>query len=193
MKSLHEGNARPAPSIRADARANRDRILAAARELFAERGLDVEMREIARRAGVGLGTLYRNIATRDDFIAALVEEILTEVESMMDRAAELEDPLAAIEALLNGAFDIVDRNGALIAALKHVPQAHEHHERLAPKAAAFWQRALDAGLIRPELSSQLLSDLVGGFFDLYLLLLERHGAAQARQACIGVLLQGIRR
>jgi AcrR family transcriptional regulator len=62
--------------LRADARENRDRLLEAARELFAERGIDIPMREVARRAGVGPATLYRRFPTRRILIeAALAEEM----------------------------------------------------------------------------------------------------------------------
>lgn len=61
------------PQLRADARDNRDRILAAARTLFAERGVDVGMRDIARRAGVGPATLYRRFPTKQ----AVIDEVFT--------------------------------------------------------------------------------------------------------------------
>ena len=64
------GRAHLTQMLRADAQENRDRILAAARALFAERGLDVGMREIARRAGVGPATLYRRFPTKQ----ALIDE-----------------------------------------------------------------------------------------------------------------------
>jgi AcrR family transcriptional regulator len=184
-------NVSDGPSLRADARANRERILAAARELFAERGLEVEMREIAQRACVGLGTLYRNIATRDEFISALVEEIITEVSAAMDEAAAVADPLQAVHTLLHGAFEVVDRNGALIAALKQAAVAQHRKGELESKASAIWQRAIDAGVIRDGLDASLLSDLTGGLFDVYLQLRERRPREEARRACLSVLLHGI--
>jgi AcrR family transcriptional regulator len=65
------------PGLRVDAERNRQRIVAAAREAFAERGLDVAMDEVARRAGVGAGTLYRRYPTRADLIAAAFEQKMT--------------------------------------------------------------------------------------------------------------------
>jgi AcrR family transcriptional regulator len=59
--------------LRVDAERNRQRIVAAAREVFAEQGLEVPMEDIARRAGVGVGTLYRRYPTRADLIAAAFE------------------------------------------------------------------------------------------------------------------------
>ncbi len=66
-----------AHGLRVDAERNRQRILAAAREAFAEVGLDVPMDEIARRAGVGAGTLYRRYPTRADLITAAFEQKMT--------------------------------------------------------------------------------------------------------------------
>ena len=61
---------------RADARANRQRILDAALLLIAERGAGAEIKEVAERAGVGVGTIYRNFATKDDLIRGIIEEML---------------------------------------------------------------------------------------------------------------------
>ncbi|NUR92586.1 MAG: helix-turn-helix transcriptional regulator, partial [Nonomuraea sp.] len=59
---------------RTDAACNRDRVLEAARAQFAESGYDVQMSEVARAAGVGVGTLYRKFPTREDLIAAIAEQ-----------------------------------------------------------------------------------------------------------------------
>lgn len=64
----------PVAGLRVDAERNRQRVIAAAREVFAELGLEVPMEDIARRAGVGVGTLYRRYPTRGDLIAAAFEE-----------------------------------------------------------------------------------------------------------------------
>ena len=74
--------ANPAPSIeegvpralRADARRNREAVLVAAKRLFADQGLDAQMPDVARAAKVGVGTVYRHFATKDDLISALVAE-----------------------------------------------------------------------------------------------------------------------
>jgi AcrR family transcriptional regulator len=89
LHPTHEPNAR---SLRADAERNRDRILAAAREVFAERGLDAPFEAIAQRAGVGQATLYRRFPRREDLIAACFAPKLVEY------AAAIEDALAAPDA-----------------------------------------------------------------------------------------------
>ncbi len=73
-------------SLRADAQRNRDRVLAAAHELFAERGIDVPMDEVGKAAGVGKGTLYRHFPTRDDLYAAVS---LERFAALRERALEL--------------------------------------------------------------------------------------------------------
>jgi AcrR family transcriptional regulator len=85
----HEPNARV---LRADAERNRERILAAAREVFAERGLGAPLEAIAQRAGVGQATLYRRFPRREDLIAACFAPKLAEY------AAALEDALATPDA-----------------------------------------------------------------------------------------------
>jgi AcrR family transcriptional regulator len=85
-----EKGARP---LRADAQLNRDRILIAAAKLFAERGLNVPLEEIARRAGVGVATLYRRFPTRADLAAAAFERSMSKYTEAVDRA--LENPRAS--------------------------------------------------------------------------------------------------
>jgi AcrR family transcriptional regulator len=60
--------------------------LDAARDLFAERGVQAEMKDIAERAGVGVGTLYRNFATKDDLVAALIAEVVSGFEQAFEQA-----------------------------------------------------------------------------------------------------------
>src|SRR5260370_41339064 len=69
----------PPRPLRRDAERNRQRILLAARAAFAERGLEVTLDEIAQRAGVGVGTVYRRYANKDALTDALYEDILAEL------------------------------------------------------------------------------------------------------------------
>jgi AcrR family transcriptional regulator len=89
--------ANPADGMRADARRNYQRLLAAAAEAFAERGADdISLEEIARRAGVGIGTLYRHFPTRQALLEAVYRD---QVDALDARAAELmqaDSPAAAL-------------------------------------------------------------------------------------------------
>ncbi len=88
--------------MRADARRNRDRILEVAREVFATEGVAASLDEIARRAGVGPGTLYRHFHTKEALFEAVVQD---RVRRLVDRARAMrgaEDPTAALFTLLGG-------------------------------------------------------------------------------------------
>src|SRR4051794_39660878 len=94
--------ARPDRPLRADAARNRARLLEAARALFAERGLAVTMDEIARHAGVGVGTAYRRFASREELIAALFDDRIEQVIANAERALEDPDPWHGLVAFLEG-------------------------------------------------------------------------------------------
>ncbi len=93
-------------ALRADAERNRRRVLEAAQELFGERGLDVGVAEIAERAGVGRGTLFRNFQSKEDLIAAIVVERMGEA---VDRGRELLEAPDPGEALFDFLADIAGR------------------------------------------------------------------------------------
>lgn len=117
----------PPPSLRADAQHNRDRILEVARDLFSERGLDVPMAAIARRAGVGVATLYRRFPTKEELIGAVFAERFEHCLTLFAAAKVDPDPWRAfctvveqvcamqsgdrgfralLTATLSGAFDL---------------------------------------------------------------------------------------
>lgn len=85
-----------APRLRADARRNEEAVLEAAKIVFAQSGVDAPIREIARQAGVGLGTLYRRFPTRADLVAAVFRR---EVDACADAAGPLSADLGPADAL----------------------------------------------------------------------------------------------
>ena len=97
-----EAGVRP---LRADAQRNYDKLVAAAREVFAERGAEGSLDEIAKRAGVGPGTLYRHFPTRDDLIDALMRDWSARV--LADSEAAVEADLPARETLERWFTDLV--------------------------------------------------------------------------------------
>src|SRR5690349_5229578 len=84
------------PVLRADARRNRVAIVAAAKRLFADQGLDAQMPDVAKAAKVGVGTVYRHFPTKDDLIAALAAE---RFERLAEKAREAIDGEDAWEGL----------------------------------------------------------------------------------------------
>lgn len=82
--------------LRADAARNRELLLAAAADEFAERGLDASVADIASRAGVGKGTVFRHFATKDDLIAAIVLDRVEALNTIGERLLDAADPGAAL-------------------------------------------------------------------------------------------------
>jgi AcrR family transcriptional regulator len=145
----------PARPLRADAARNRTRVLDAARTAFAEAGLDVGVEEIARRAGVGKGTLYRRFPTKEALVRAIFEDLLQELE---DLATETETDLepgaafarylgeaARMQASNQGFYDVVaQRMGTAALTI-------EQRRRFLAALARPLQRAQRAGAIRADL------------------------------------------
>src|SRR6202000_3218123 len=92
--------AEAAPVLRADAARNRERIVAAAVEVFAERGLEASTAEIAQRAGVGEATLFRRFPTKDDLVTAIVAVMLEDAAAVATSCLEEEDPWRGLERFL---------------------------------------------------------------------------------------------
>src|SRR3954447_7991578 len=92
--------------LRADAERNRERILDAARAAFAEDGLDVGLHEIAKRAGVGVGTVYRRFPEKDELVRALFEDRVEEVVSIAEHALSFEDGWTGLEHFLHRSCEL---------------------------------------------------------------------------------------
>src|ERR671937_2033472 len=78
-------------ALRADARRNREAVIAAAKKLFADQGLDAQMPDVAKAAKVGVGTVYRHFPTKDDLIAALVAERFDRLSQQARECLEMDD------------------------------------------------------------------------------------------------------
>jgi AcrR family transcriptional regulator len=89
--------------LRADAQRNLVRVLDAAREVFAEQGIDAPVTEIADRAGVGVGTIFRRFPTKDDLLVAVVEQRTQQLIEAADVALESPDPGAALRGFMETA------------------------------------------------------------------------------------------
>ena len=141
--------------LRADAERNRARILAAAAEVFADRGLDVSLDEIAAHAGVGVGTVYRRFPDKDALIDALFEEKIDRAVELADRALEIEDPWEAFTTFMRGMcrMQAGDRGfkDALLARDRGRERVAAARERIAPRAMKLLTRAQEAGAVRPDL------------------------------------------
>src|SRR5207248_4027407 len=96
----------PDRPLRADAERNRQRILDAARELFADRGLGVTLNDIAHHAGVGVGTVYRRFPDKKQLIDGLFEQRLEDLVALMDLAVSDPDPWRGLSGFLEHALEL---------------------------------------------------------------------------------------
>lgn len=146
-------DAHDSPPRRRDAQDNRERLVAAAREVFAESGFEVPLDAIARRAGVGRATLYRNFPDRYALGSAIFEHNLAALEALA--RAHARDP-AAFTALLSAIIEQQIASHALVPALLSGPTAPDLHalrSRMIRLLAGPLRRAQAAGAIRPDLVS----------------------------------------
>ncbi|GGR49372.1 TetR family transcriptional regulator [Streptomyces roseolus] len=162
-----ETPARRVPRPRADALRNRERLVAAAREMFVEFGCAVPYDEIARRAGVGNATLYRNFPERPELVHEVVLSILGRLVERAERAAAEEgDPFAAVSRFAHEAAD--ERVGALCPMLdgafdKDHPDLVVERERLEEAVEGLVRRAREAGRLRADIA---VADLMIGVSQL---------------------------
>lgn len=145
-------------SGRVDARRNRERLLAAARELLASDGVDVPVREIAQRAGVGVGTLYRHFPRRDDLVDAVLEDAFDEYVALAEDALAERDAWAGFTRFVEQVLVLHGRNRGL----KDVVQTGGHgreraaamRRRIAPLVARLVERAQAEGALRRDFTAQ---------------------------------------
>jgi AcrR family transcriptional regulator len=159
--------------LRADAARNRARLLEAAKEVFAERGLDATMDEIARRAGVGVGTAYRRFRNRDDLINALLEERLDEFMGIVDEALAEPDPWVALTSFLERSMEMQAEDRGFKELQLQSADGRERlrvfRARLRPLVAELMRRAREAGELREDavahdvLLVSLMTGAVGDF------------------------------
>jgi len=146
------------PPERADARANRARLVEAARAVFSERGLAAEMKEIAERAGVGVGTIYRNFPSKEDLVLAIMRDALAGAMAEGRVAEAMDDPVDGLRALLASAFATIDRYGWLVEAMHgdEFPPSPQMRAELQDHPYSTWfelliRRAVRQGRLRADL------------------------------------------
>jgi AcrR family transcriptional regulator len=162
-----------ATRLRADARRNRAALLAAAREVFAEQGLDASLDEIARRAGVGNATLYRRFPSRRHLIAEVFASHMTAAVHLAEQALDHPDPWAAFVGYLTRVCELQATDRGLAQLL--VTSAFDDDERLAALRATAQQRAADV-CTRAQRCGRLRADFTGR--DFALLMMANAGVAQ---------------
>ena len=144
--------------LRSDARRNRDKILAAASELFAQDGADLCVDEIARRAGVGHATVFRRFPTKDDLVLAMFEDRLAEIATAAEAAAAREDAWEGLVEVMTAIADRQARDRGLMEAVGTQvfgsPRLREHRLRVVEPVARLLRRAQEAGQVRDDLTPE---------------------------------------
>ena len=152
--------------LRADARRNRERILQAARTACAEHGASVQIDDVARGAGVGVGTVYRHFPTKDALIEALVAEKFRVTSDNLREALEIEDPWDAFAEGLRRNAEVMAADAGLRDALIRlgpgVVHSGEARDELDALGARLVERAQAAGVLRDDVTVQDIGALMGG-------------------------------
>lgn len=135
--------------MRADAQRNRARILAAAEEVFAEQGAAASTEEVARRAGVAIGTLFRHFPTKGDLLAAIMKDLAQRFAREVETLARQEDP----EALFTFFGDVVAQAAArktVVELLDVDIQVGGQLQLMRSAVGTLLARARDGGTVRPD-------------------------------------------
>lgn len=142
------------PRLRADARENRDRVLETARALFAERGLGVTMRDVARHAGVGPATLYRRFPSKGDLVRTAFLDELRACRSIVREAVADPDPWRGFCSVIERVSVLNARNqgftDAFLAADPTSVDFAGHRGEMVAALADLARRAMVSGALRPD-------------------------------------------
>ena len=140
---------------RKDAALNHERLVQAAREVFARQGLSATLEDIAKHAGVGVGTVYRNFASKREIVDTLYNESLDAVLADVHRAIAIEDPWLAITTLFETAAEHQARDRGLcelMLGVQSAPPAAEVVDGFVTLLTPLFDRAHAAGVLRPDVS-----------------------------------------
>jgi AcrR family transcriptional regulator len=144
-------------TLRADARRNRERIMSSGRELFARDGPEAQMDEIAARAGVGIGTVYRHFPTKEALLTAMVRDRFQEFAEIATVAEDTIDPRHALETVMRRSAEAVEGDMGFQLAMMGSDELEwegieEQKAVLAAIVTRIIRRAVDAGVVRDDVT-----------------------------------------
>ncbi|WP_433463119.1 TetR/AcrR family transcriptional regulator [Spirillospora sp. CA-128828] len=185
------GKSRPP---RADAARNRDKLVAAAAAVFGERGLDAPLDEIARRAGVSIGTLYNHFPARQDLFDAIFPARLAALDDIVERSLADPDPWNGFVVYVEGLFALQaqDRglNDVLARRFPLAPELEAACHRGFDHLVRIMARAKESGDLRPDFEPP---DIVPLMWAMSQVIRESADAApSAWRRCLGFFLDGLR-
>jgi AcrR family transcriptional regulator len=171
---------------RADARRNFEALLAAARDAFAENGTEASLEDIARRAGVGIGTLYRNFPTRDDLFRSVYVEEIDQLSAVAAQVAG-EPPWEALATWLRRFVGYAATKRAIYEALNRESDMFRTcREKMYAAGGPLFVRAQDAGAVRKDASFDDVLRMVSGLVS------AGYVDEAQRDRVLGYALDGIR-
>ena len=177
-------------TLRSDARRNRAALVASARELFARQGVDVPVEEITHHAGLGMGTLYRHFATKDELIEAVLEDTFAEMLRLAEDAVAADDPWIGFAGFLERAFEVHTHNRGVKDMLASSRHTDAMRRRIRPLLAQMVERAQEQGTLRRDFTPEDLPLLFWSAGRV----IETTGkiAPGAWRRYLGLLLDGLR-
>jgi AcrR family transcriptional regulator len=179
----------PAPTRRADAARNRDKILAAARSAFADPAADISMAEVSRRAGVGMATLYRNFPGRQELLEALYTD---EVDAVCEAAETVggQTPGAVLTAWLHRFFAFsTSKRHIASELLKHTDRSNPLFGNNRDRVIAAGQPLLAAAQRAHEVRDDLALEQV---LDMVIAIATIHGDTRYLEPILQTALDGLR-
>ncbi|MBV7705758.1 TetR family transcriptional regulator [Nocardia sp. 852002-20019_SCH5090214] len=155
---MNHATAAPAPRrLRADAARNHARILRAARELFADRGLEVTLDDVAEAAGVGVGTVYRRFANKQELIGEVFDQTVNDMAEATEAAYADPDTWHGLTRLFEWSCEHMASNRGFGEVMLELPDAMERfvsvRERIKPMVTRLFDKAVAEGVLRPGIAA----------------------------------------
>lgn len=180
--------------LRADAERNRRKILDAAAELFALRGIDITLDDVARHAKVGVGTVYRRFSCKQELVDGVFEQHMADMAAGATKALEVDDPWQGLVDFLAFTCEQMAANRGMGEVFFSCDEGREQiacaRERVAPLVEQLIARAKDAGALRPDVTANDLLT-VGKMVEA---IIDFAGpvAPDAWRRYLGIVLDGLR-
>ena len=179
--------------LRADARRNRERVLIAARAVFAEQGREAQMDDVARHAEVGVGTVYRHFPTKEALIEALAIDSFERVTAKAQEALELDDPWEAFTSTLWSGAEILAADRALSELMALIPgpmlKGLPVEQELNAAMTELIRRAQAAGALRTDV---ILDDIPMLMCGIGSATRKEHRCPDAWRRHLSIVIDGLR-
>jgi AcrR family transcriptional regulator len=175
--------------MRADAQRNRAKILAAAQEVFDELGAEASTEEVARRAGVAIGTVFRHFPTKNDLLAALMKDLVAEVVSEAETLVTEGDPATALFTFFENLVEHAAGKRTVVELLDVDIQVGRQLDGLRDAVGTLLMRAQEAGAVR---STVRLDEVMALLTATGHSALHSGWSADLRHRTLGIVFAGLR-